>query len=262
MLNRFKQRLARVPMIGLLRDRYYARFGVRQYFCPAIGCSLQLNRALHGAFLRDQFSEAHVLNATRNLLRPGAVALDIGASIGFHTVFLAKLVGPEGRVLAMEPSPAAMDLLETNLRLHDLHWVEPVKAGAAATSGTAVLNVVCAADGSLTADPRNSMLRQSARSSVGIEISTTSVDDLVSKHKLERLDLVKVDVEGLELAVLSGSTMTLGRFRPSIIVEANDAQTVVACTSWFVERDYRVSVIGTAPHGTHLLASPMRDVTA
>lgn len=255
-MNRWKQRLARVPGIRRLRERYYARFGVKEYFCPAIAARLRLNRALHGSFLRDPHPEAHVLEAMRALVGPGAVVLDIGASIGFHTVFLGKLVSPSGRVFAVEPSAQSMSFLRANAAANGLSWVVPIEEAIAEKSGTAALLVRTDHAGRPTADTRNSLLAAGGTGSVEIPIRTLSVDDLAARHELTRLDLVKIDVEGLELPVLAGGAATFSRLRPAIIVEVNDVKAAVECTSWLAEHRYSVRALGTAAHGTHLLARP------
>ena len=64
--------------------------------------------------------EADVMKLLARTLRPGGVFVDVGANVGFHTVLAAQLVGPAGKVFAVEPAPWAVDLLRANVRRHGL----------------------------------------------------------------------------------------------------------------------------------------------
>lgn len=150
------------------------------------------------------------------LATPGMTALDVGANVGFHTLLLSRRVGASGRVVAVEPAPGNLRLLERN-----------VARGAV---GGNVLTLGCAladrpGELALSLDPHNAGMHRlaSGRAADGdrrVAVAATTLDALVAEHRL-RLDLVKMDVEGAEGKVLAGGAASLERHRPLLLMEVN-----------------------------------------
>jgi FkbM family methyltransferase len=165
--------------------------------------------------------EPNEMYAMAKLLGPGMCAVDVGANAGIFTLMAAKLVGESGSVHAFEPSPRDMDRLLANLSANGLSnvMVHPVALGRAA--GKAVLAV------SGAERPGHNTIGGFAYSdddaTYSLEVDVATLDEIAKAQKLTRLDLLKIDVEGSETAVLQGAQDTLRRFRPVIVVEAQDA---------------------------------------
>src|ERR1700680_2203351 len=189
-------------------------------------------RSLHGQVLRvhprflttnlDSI-EPQVMALTRQSLRRGASALDIGANVGLHTIYMAKLVGATGRVAAFEPSPANVRLLGYHVKVNNLRQVQIVeKVVADQHTGTLpffLLNGGDHSSNSLTFDREevpnlDKTLRRSRRV---VQAETVSIDRFCSDARLTP-DLIKIDVEGAELQVLLGADRTLRSAKPKIIL--------------------------------------------
>ena len=140
--------------------------------------------------------EADVMKLLRGTLVPGGVFVDVGANVGFHTVLASRLVGPTGRVMAVEPAPWTLELLRANV------W----RSGARVT----VLPVAAAAAHGTTHLAVDADHRSGARSaeSGGVEVETAPLDDLLPDLKA---DVLKVDVEGAEPLVLRGAAALIER---------------------------------------------------
>jgi FkbM family methyltransferase len=175
-----------------------------------------------GAIERDQgMYEDGICRLLERVLRPGAVAIDIGANIGVLTVLMADLCGPTGAVHAFEPAGENFNYLMKNV------------AASGATNVTASRAAVTAGDGPVTIEfneayPAGSFVDQGASASPSASVSASAekvdgvaLDSYVERAGLERIDLIKIDVEGFEPAVLHGAKATLARFRPMLIVECN-----------------------------------------
>ena len=93
------------------------------------------------AFLLRDWVEPE-LRQLQRLLSPGDVFIDVGANVGLYALKAARLVGPTGRVLALEPGAEAFGHLTSNLALNDFAWAEPMKVAASDTAGEAVLHHV------------------------------------------------------------------------------------------------------------------------
>jgi len=149
----------------------------------------------------------------RQLLRPGAVVIEAGANIGSHTVPLAKIVGPAGRVYAFEPQRIVFQTLCANVALNSLDQVDCRCEALGTTPGSIVVP-------RLDYDQENNFGGLGlGQYQTGEQVPVTTIDGL----NLERLDFLKADVEGMELDVLRGASATIERHKPLLYLE-NDRQ--------------------------------------
>ena len=141
--------------------------------------------------------------------------MDAGAHLGFHTLALACSVGQSGRVFAFEPAPAAGALLDRTLRRNQLPQVERLALALSDREGTSTLRHAAnaAMNHLVPANP------SSTRPHDTTQVQATTLDRWASQRALQRLDLIKIDVEGSELALLRGGRQTLTRFRATLVCE-------------------------------------------
>jgi FkbM family methyltransferase len=149
-------------------------------------------------------------------LRRGGDFVDVGAHIGMYTVRAALELLGRGRVLAFEPNPAARAQLLENLELNGCTNVIVAAAAVADAPGEGALHVPS------SPDPSFSSL-EGGRFAEGepVTVPLTTVDAAVAQHGL-RPSVVKVDVEGREVAVVRGMTETVSTCRPAVLVEVSD----------------------------------------
>lgn len=134
--------------------------------------------------------------------------LDIGANIGIYTSFLAELVGPTGRVVAFEPEKRNVDRLRS--AVFSLAQVEVVHAAVTDRSGTIELFV--ADDLNVDHHTYASNGRRSEK------VAAVALDDFVKKG--ERVDLIKMDIQGAEAAALRGARRVLSAVPgPTLLME-------------------------------------------
>jgi FkbM family methyltransferase len=153
------------------------------------------------------------------LVRPGATVVDVGANIGAHTLPLARAAGPDGRVIAYEPTAFAYAKLLNNLSLNpDLaSRVVPVQAMLVGARSEQLVSSIYSswplvAGGDLHAEHRGrAMGTDGARA--------LTLDDHLRELAVERVDLVKIDVDGFECSVLRGAQEVLRRWRPVLVME-------------------------------------------
>jgi FkbM family methyltransferase len=161
-----------------------------------------------------------------SFVRPGDIALDVGANVGAHTVFLSHLVGTRGRVLAFEPLPANTDALQETVRRRARHkniTLLPLAVGNFAShDGQATLKIPGddLTQASLAHQTTGSWERAPAVRQVTVPL--TSLDASGDVQSLRHIELVKIDVEGGELDVLRGASQTLSRHLPLVYCEAYD----------------------------------------
>lgn len=148
----------------------------------------------------------------RSLTPRGGVFLDVGANIGYFTLLASRWVGVEGRVYAMEPVKETFGRLTRNLALNGVTNVRAFQLGAARIPATAEI--------ALASDAGHAHLVTGSDARGRVEtVALTTIDDLVASEGFERLDVIKVDVEGADFEVLRGAGETLSRFRPVVLME-------------------------------------------
>ncbi len=163
-----------------------------------------------------EFYKVHEPTVTKLLpgfVKPGDTVLDIGANIGYYTLLLSQLVGEDGLVVAIEPYPDNVHLLELNLRLNRVTNVKVMSVAVSDEVGTAQMFV---SEGS-----NWHSLRPTERTGQKtISVPTVTIDTIVAQ--LERpIDLIRMDIEGWETKALSGAEGTLKRYCPTLITEVH-----------------------------------------
>jgi FkbM family methyltransferase len=147
-------------------------------------------------------------------LRAGDTVLDMGAYNGTQTVFFGRMVGPSGRVYAFEPDPQSLHALRTNLDFHQASNVEVVPKGVWSSSGSLSFS----SDGSMG----SSLVEEHIHAGQVIRVPVVHPGDFAAEHRLDRIDFIKMDIEGAELEVVRSMGPLLERFRPRLILEAHE----------------------------------------
>lgn len=181
-----------------------------------VSCDLSDNVQFYMWCLRERY-ESRFTRYFISLLRPGAVFVDIGANVGYYSLVAAPRVGPDGRIFAFEPMSEPFARLADNIRRNRLTQVTPLKLALVALPQTAVMGLV---NRSNSGTASLGLATVEAAQTESVECST--LDLLAESWNFDRLDLVKIDVEGFEQAVLLGARNTLTKFRPVLLVEVND----------------------------------------
>lgn len=154
------------------------------------------------------------------MLKPGMVFVDVGANDGYYTLFAARRVGPTGRVIAVEPSSRERAHLQRNLGRNGLDNVQVVAAALGAEAGFVDLHLahgVHAGHNTLGDFAHDDVVRASSE-----RVPLETLDALVTRHALSKVDMVKIDVEGAEAGVVAGARTVLSTHRPVLLMELND----------------------------------------
>lgn len=158
-------------------------------------------------------TETRKLELMRSLLPPRGVFVDIGANVGLHTVTMARHLSDGGRVIAFEPMQENIAHLRRNVALNDLTNVRVEGIALGEQEGTVDLFVPPGHRGGPTAGTR-------VQASEGWrKAGTARCRPLDACFEESRLDLMKLDVEGEEVAVLRGATRVLETHQPVLVCE-------------------------------------------
>ncbi|KQP96056.1 FkbM family methyltransferase [Methylobacterium sp. Leaf117] len=178
--------------IGLLRgapldvERYGARMRLYPYN----------NNCEKKVLFTPQFFDPEERDCLRAKLQPGCTFLDIGANIGAYALFVAAFAGPRARILAVEPQPDVFDRLTYNIGQNPFGTVKAVACAVADKAGELTLFV----------DPRNrgesSLKIVGTNEGAQIRVPALPLLDLARGEGIERIDAMKLDVEGAEDLIL------------------------------------------------------------
>jgi FkbM family methyltransferase len=150
------------------------------------------------------FYEKYETALFKRLVKKGMAVVDVGANVGYYTLLAAHLVGDEGKVFAFEPDPYNFDLLCKNIELNGFRNVIPVRKAVSCKSGKRKFFL----------DKNNlgghSLSEANVRTGASITVEATSLDDYF-KNTDYKVDVIKMDVQGLEMEVLEGMTNMINR---------------------------------------------------
>jgi FkbM family methyltransferase len=179
-----------------------------------------IRRCRHGSYMIPVRDEAvgrslaiygewseHEVALFREIVKPGMTALDIGANIGAITLPLARMVGPDGVVIAVEPQQQLWSLLAANCLRNSANNVKLLQLALGRADGMLATPAID------FSTPGN--YGGQALGSGESEVPVRTLDSL----DLGACDFIKIDVEGMELDVLLGATKTIERFHPVLYVE-------------------------------------------
>jgi len=162
-----------------------------------------------------------LIPAFRQFVAEDAVVLDCGAHAGqFAKLFAA--MAPNGHIYAVEPGSYAFSILRRAIAFNRLGNVSVERLGLSDKSGELQLSMPVKTSGSYgfglshfgrVTDPRRHLTETAP---------VSTVDDFVARHGIDRLDLIKADIEGWEMRLLSGAGQTLDRLRPALYLELED----------------------------------------
>lgn len=148
----------------------------------------------------------------KKLLKPGDVIFDVGANFGYYSIILSSALHKQCVVHAFEPNPPTTLRLLRNIELNNLADVITVHhIGLSDTEGTGQMIERVDNSGAATIDTT----RQEGNAVL------TTLDNFCGVHKIDRIDFMKIDIEGFEERFLHGGSSSLRRLKPTILIELN-----------------------------------------
>lgn len=212
--------LARAAYLGImLVRRLFGRGPEVEVTRGGLRWQLDLREGIDfSIFLLGGFEPA-TLRLYEELVRPGDVVLDIGANVGAHTLPLAMIVGEGGKVHAFEPTSFAFGKLKSNISLNPVLALR-IHAHQCMLMADGELPIVPAVFSSWPLTGEQGLHEQHRGKLMSTEGATRkSLDQVLSELGVDRVDFIKLDVDGHEFDVVSGGRRSLERLRPKILME-------------------------------------------
>ena len=205
--------------------------------------------AVSRSIIKHKTYEPHMVSFIREHVKPGMTAIDIGANVGFFSMLFASIVGPTGRVLSFEPNTENCRLVLINAESNGFKNIKLFPLALSYERGYALLRAAIGSNGMVVPSGAEALL--DPRSAV---VPCDRLDNLVR----DRVDFIKIDVEGAEYLALSGAEDVLRRDRP--IVTSEFSLRNAAAYIW--NRGFRFSSVDEAPRLSDLFARSQRCAAA
>jgi FkbM family methyltransferase len=183
----------------------------------------------HGCWLGSYEYEKQ--QTISNIVKPGTIAFDLGAHVGFYTLLFSKMTGSLGRVFAFEPFPPNIYYLQKHIALNHIMNVQILEVAVSDSSGV------------------TSFLQQSNSSMGhigefgGFDVEKVAIDELVKIGKLPVPNYMKIDIEGAEYKALIGSQATLREFHPIIFLATHGNDVHGNCCEFLLRLGYELQSV-------------------
>ncbi len=193
------------------------------------------NIASGSKFTRGEY-EPENTRVIEELVHSGDVVFDVGAHVGYFTVFMSDRVGPTGKVVSFEPREINLDFLRQHIRINGCDNVEVVEACVGDHAGAARLETRVGTGKGFVSPDGN------------VDVRMVVLDELVRSGSLPAPKFMKIDVEGGEMAVLQGAGWILETHRPRMVLSTHSPELKQACRDFLTARGYEMRDI-QEPHG-------------
>lgn len=226
------------PLVRTVRSQVY---GQAIYFSIA-----NPDDVIQSHHVVGDFYEPEELEIIARHFPIGGRFCDIGTNVGNHTLYLAKFLHAELCTL-IEPNPLAIELLESNIFLNGIESVCDRRYLGLGLSDGAVT--------SAQMNVRKSNLGASRVEEGSGDIEITTIDALFADSAF---DLMKIDVEGMEIKVLNGGRAYIAQHRPKIFIEVDEVN-YAAFDDWVTANDYvKLEQFQRYPRNTNFMVGPSR----
>jgi FkbM family methyltransferase len=196
----------------------------------------------HGCWLGTYEHEKQTLVA--ELLHPGMVVWDVGANAGFYTLAFSRSVGPTGRVYAFEPFAENVSNLLRHIHLNGISNTNVIQSALIDRTGMSSFQITVSKGTGRISETDTAYM-----------VSTITVDDFIALLPDARPQLLKIDVEGAECALLSGAKQLLSEHAPEILLALHGEAESQRCQEILHSHGYMLFYLD----GTTAEASPLRS---
>jgi FkbM family methyltransferase len=173
---------------------------------------------------RGQPGEEATAALFQRLLLPGMTVFDVGANVGYYALLAARGVGNSGRVHAFEATPTVARRLAENIKLNRLQNVTVKHAAVCDRSGEVEFRLH-------EDDSEGNSLVSYAHDWPAVRVPALTLDGYIGEQRVERVDLLKIDVEGAESLVLVGAAGLLAGTEPPLLIVESNPSTLLAAGS-------------------------------
>lgn len=205
------------------------------------------------------------------LLKKGMTCLDIGANIGYYVLLESKIVGDNGKILAVEPSPENFSFLKKNIELQNSTNIKAYNFAAGDTEGNLDFLIYENASNSGMIIPKGTQPKWPGKI---IQVPVKKIDNFLDELGITKIDFLRMDVEGYEYHIFEGMKKTIEKSKPIIQIEVHKSIMGKDTTrQWFamiknagyevmyyIPREIDTPIIGTLNDVKHYSINELEDM--
>lgn len=199
-------------------NTHYSANDVR--LCVRHGITYNLHLNDYQSWVLYFFSDQDSSFASLKFIKERDVCVDVGGNIGQTSLMMAKNVGAQGKVISFEPFGQTYDRFKENLSLNPRIkniTLEKIALGEKSAELTMYVENERNSGGNRIVPKGRNVVSEMQK------VKVMSLDDYCANASVNRIDLIKIDVEGFEMKVLRGAERTIKKFKPGLFIEVNDA---------------------------------------
>lgn len=158
--------------------------------------------------------ESQTIKFLKKYIHKGNYIFDVGANIGYMSLLFSKFTGPEGKIFAFEPETNNFSMLQKNILLNNVNNIFSYKVACSENEEELKLYLSEGIN-----KGQHTLLKVHQENEQFEIVKTIKLDDFFALNHLDRIDLIKIDVEGAELEVLKGMDSILTNYAPILVIE-------------------------------------------
>jgi FkbM family methyltransferase len=232
------------------------RHQVRTWFGSVIDCDAR--DMIQATIIHFRSWEPNTSRIFSRIVRDGDTVVDVGANIGYYSLLFSTLVGPGGKVVAIEASPKIAATLAQNIATNDARNVRIANVAVAAERGTATIYEAPSTNIGMTTT------RPDRGFPVGGTVEALPLTDILTAEEATRTRLIKIDIEGAEAPVVAAILDNLDAFAPDVAIAVEgDAGTNpewLGLFARFREHGYHAYDLGNDYDWIELMAGHLREL--
>lgn len=202
------------------------------------------------ALLSNRTWEKKIVSLFKKYLQKGDVAIDVGSFIGLHSLKLSDIVGEDGKVYAIEAIRPIYDCVVATVTQKQISNIEPLNFALHDLPNIPLTFLSDHTGESSVEEHRRRPFKYK------YTINSTTLDEYFLPLNLDKINLMKIDVEGHEFKVLKGGEKLINKYRPVIIMESwPRKRNLLNLSVWAVDNDYMIEKI----NNENYLLLPRRD---
>lgn len=191
-------------------------------------------------------------------VKAGMIVLEAGANTGTETLLLSKLVGTKGKVYAFEPVPFIFNKLDKNISVNGLQNV--VHEQLAIGESEQEISFFVADENYTNQGLSSKKAGVHSKLQKKITVNQVTIDNYLERMGVERLDFIKMDIQGAEFDLLKGAEKTFKKFHPKIFLEAYDNWSPLKeILDWFETMEYDVFVLSNNMKPTKVVSNNYKE---
>lgn len=183
------------------------------------------DKGIESSIFENGIYEEGTLNAFESIIKKGDIVFDLGANIGLTSIYASMLTGKAGKVYSFEAHPGTFNILKYNIEINKCENIIPLNYAISDSSGIGMIYE------NLDVNRGAASLIKKNHFQKSFKIRTISIDQFTDKYKINRIDFIKMDIEGFELNAIKGMQNFLKvKSKPILCIElsfdVNTAETI------------------------------------